>query len=284
MPCKKIIHTVGPRYNERYVTAAESALHYCYRNAMEMAVENKLTSLAVSCVYTERKGYPRREAAHIAIRTVRRFLEQFSSNRRGDRASENGLAHVVEDQDTSAQGHVEIRQLSVINGGMLEGELPRLRPAGGVIPGVSNPATAKDRRRIDLAGPVDRAMLRCDLPQQFKGVSSGTIPNPTILHHLQRRPPGENFHRGLDSDEAVATDASSLFHRLEEKRGRGAFIRPNQSTIGKHRRQLVGKDAAGDLDGTWCHGVFNSNTRRNNGVLPESPMPCKSAKYPTIMA
>ena len=95
LPCKKIIHTVGPRYNERYVTAAESALHYCYRNAMEMAVENKLTSLAVSCVYTERKGYPRREAAHIAIRTVRRFLEQFSSNRRGDRASENGLAHVV---------------------------------------------------------------------------------------------------------------------------------------------------------------------------------------------
>lgn len=95
LPCKKIIHTVGPRYNERYVTAAESALHYCYRNAMEMAVENKLTSLAASCVYTERKGYPRREAAHIAIRTVRRFLEQFSSNRMGDRASESGLSHVV---------------------------------------------------------------------------------------------------------------------------------------------------------------------------------------------
>jgi len=95
LPCKKIIHTVGPRYNERYVTAAESALHYCYRNAMEIAVENKLTSLAASCVYTERKGYPRREAAHIAIRTVRRFLEQFSSNRMGNRASESGLSHVV---------------------------------------------------------------------------------------------------------------------------------------------------------------------------------------------
>ena len=34
LPCKKVIHTVGPRYNERYVTAAESALHYCYRNSM----------------------------------------------------------------------------------------------------------------------------------------------------------------------------------------------------------------------------------------------------------
>jgi len=96
LPSKKIIHTVGPRYNERYVTAAESALHYCYRNAMELALENKFNSLAVPCVYTERKGYPRREAAHIAIRTVRRFLEQFSSaNRPGDRASEAGLSHIV---------------------------------------------------------------------------------------------------------------------------------------------------------------------------------------------
>jgi O-acetyl-ADP-ribose deacetylase (regulator of RNase III) len=96
LPCKKVIHTVGPRYNERYVTAAESALHYCYRNSMEMALENKLSSLALSCVYTERKGYPRREAAHIAIRTVRRFMEQFSAaSRRSNSALEAGLSHVV---------------------------------------------------------------------------------------------------------------------------------------------------------------------------------------------
>jgi O-acetyl-ADP-ribose deacetylase (regulator of RNase III) len=96
LPCKKIVHTVGPRYNERYVTAAESALHYCYRNSMETTLENKLSSLALSCVYTERKGYPRREAAHIAIRTVRRFMEQFSAdNHRTNSALEAGFTHVV---------------------------------------------------------------------------------------------------------------------------------------------------------------------------------------------
>ena len=61
-----------------------------------MALENKLSSLALSCVYTERKGYPRREAAHIAIRTVRRFMEQFSAaSRRSNSALEAGLSHVV---------------------------------------------------------------------------------------------------------------------------------------------------------------------------------------------
>jgi hypothetical protein len=51
LPCKKIIHTVGPRYNERYKTAAESALHYCYRNAVEEAVENKLRSPPDGCSF-----------------------------------------------------------------------------------------------------------------------------------------------------------------------------------------------------------------------------------------
>ena len=88
--------------------------------------------------------------------------------------------------------------------------------------------------------------------------------------------------KALEQRLANSTDAPPLFHRLEEKRRRRAFIRPDQSTIGKHRRQLIGEDAAGDLDGTWCHDGTNSNTVRNNGVRPQSPIPCKDAKYPTI--
>ena len=29
-----VIHTVGPRYNVKYQTAADSALYFCYRNSM----------------------------------------------------------------------------------------------------------------------------------------------------------------------------------------------------------------------------------------------------------
>ena len=31
LPARHIIHTVGPKYNARYKTAAETALYFCYR-------------------------------------------------------------------------------------------------------------------------------------------------------------------------------------------------------------------------------------------------------------
>lgn len=116
LPCKRVVHTVGPRYNERYRTAAENALHGCYRNSLRVlkvsvstpprraaaraagcpspprpptttiltrgprSQEDGLKSIAFPCVYTPVKGYPREDAAHIAIRTVRRFLEMFGDD------------------------------------------------------------------------------------------------------------------------------------------------------------------------------------------------------------
>jgi hypothetical protein len=34
--CRRVIHTVAPRYKPHYRTAAENALHHCYRNAFTM--------------------------------------------------------------------------------------------------------------------------------------------------------------------------------------------------------------------------------------------------------
>mmetsp|Transcript_19345 Transcript_19345/g.28834 ORF Transcript_19345/g.28834 Transcript_19345/m.28834 type:complete len:617 (+) Transcript_19345:42-1892(+) len=72
---RSIIHTVGPRYNIQYKTAAENALHSCYRSCLQLLKENHLKTIAFCVINSEKRGYPRKEGAHIAIRTVRRFLE-----------------------------------------------------------------------------------------------------------------------------------------------------------------------------------------------------------------
>ncbi|KAH9084864.1 hypothetical protein Ae201684P_002101 [Aphanomyces euteiches] len=70
-----IIHTVTPKYNIKYKIAAENALHGCYRNVLRVAKEEGLTTVAIPCLYSKKKGYPREDALHVALRTVRRFLE-----------------------------------------------------------------------------------------------------------------------------------------------------------------------------------------------------------------
>ncbi|XP_045810682.1 protein GDAP2 homolog [Trifolium pratense] len=80
LPARKVIHTVGPKYAMKYHTAAENALSHCYRSCLELLIENGLRSIALGCIYTEAKNYPREPAAHVAIRTVRRFLEKQKDN------------------------------------------------------------------------------------------------------------------------------------------------------------------------------------------------------------
>ncbi|GFZ00210.1 appr-1-p processing enzyme family protein [Actinidia rufa] len=67
LPARSIIHTVGPKYAVKYHTAAENALSHCYRSCLELLIENGLKSIAMGCIYTEAKNYPREPAAHVAI-------------------------------------------------------------------------------------------------------------------------------------------------------------------------------------------------------------------------
>mmetsp|Transcript_6401 Transcript_6401/g.11791 ORF Transcript_6401/g.11791 Transcript_6401/m.11791 type:complete len:517 (+) Transcript_6401:117-1667(+) len=77
LPAPYVIHTVGPRFSVKYLTAAENALHGCYRRSLEQAVEHKLRSVAFCVINTESKGYPKEQACHVAVRTIRRFLEKY---------------------------------------------------------------------------------------------------------------------------------------------------------------------------------------------------------------
>jgi O-acetyl-ADP-ribose deacetylase (regulator of RNase III) len=74
LPCKKVIHTVGPIWyggnnNERELLAS------CYDTAMKLAEENDLQSIAFSCVSTGVYGFPKAEAAKIARRVLTKHIE-----------------------------------------------------------------------------------------------------------------------------------------------------------------------------------------------------------------
>lgn len=74
LPCKKVIHTVGPiwyggNHGEREMLAS------CYDTAMTLAEENGLKSIAFSCISTGVYGFPKAEAAQIATQVLTRHIE-----------------------------------------------------------------------------------------------------------------------------------------------------------------------------------------------------------------
>ncbi|KAI9874721.1 MAG: hypothetical protein M1830_009375, partial [Pleopsidium flavum] len=76
LPCKKVIHAVGPVYwSEKKEGKHTALLQRCYWRSLELAVENGIKSIAFSALSTGIYGYPSEEAAETAIGEVKRFLE-----------------------------------------------------------------------------------------------------------------------------------------------------------------------------------------------------------------
>jgi O-acetyl-ADP-ribose deacetylase (regulator of RNase III) len=73
LPCKKVIHAVGPIYWKTGARAAE-LLSGCYRRSLELAVQNGCKSIAFAALSTGVYGYPSNEACGVALKTVRDFL------------------------------------------------------------------------------------------------------------------------------------------------------------------------------------------------------------------
>ena len=73
-----IFHAVGPVYRGGEEGEADE-LASCYRECLQLAAERKLKSIAFPAISTGVYGYPMDEAAEIAVREIRGFLEQPSS-------------------------------------------------------------------------------------------------------------------------------------------------------------------------------------------------------------
>lgn len=75
LPCRNIIHTVGPIVSGRLAEQHCRQLESCYNSCLETAVRNNLQSIAFCCISTGVFGFPQKEAAEIAVKTVRKFRE-----------------------------------------------------------------------------------------------------------------------------------------------------------------------------------------------------------------
>ena len=75
LPCDWVIFSVGPKYDKRYLSASDQALFSAYKSALTLAASKNVKRLVLNCIYLRNKKYPRFEAAHVALRTVRKFLE-----------------------------------------------------------------------------------------------------------------------------------------------------------------------------------------------------------------
>jgi O-acetyl-ADP-ribose deacetylase (regulator of RNase III) len=80
LPCKYIIHTVGPIYAESNKNVCEQQLVNCYTNCLNAAHLNGLNSIVFCCISTGVYGFPPKRAAEIAITSVRNFIRNKHSN------------------------------------------------------------------------------------------------------------------------------------------------------------------------------------------------------------
>jgi O-acetyl-ADP-ribose deacetylase (regulator of RNase III) len=75
LPCKRVIHTVGPVWHGGTRGEAET-LASCYRKSILLAAEAGLVSIAFPNISTGVYGYPRDKAAAVAAEAVRGALDK----------------------------------------------------------------------------------------------------------------------------------------------------------------------------------------------------------------
>ena len=76
LPAKYVIHTVGPVWHGGKSQEA-TLLANCYRNSLELALKNGVKTIAFPSISTGAYGYPKDEAAKIAVSVMREYEKKF---------------------------------------------------------------------------------------------------------------------------------------------------------------------------------------------------------------
>jgi O-acetyl-ADP-ribose deacetylase (regulator of RNase III) len=77
LPCKYVFHVVGPIYDKsKDLAELRKKLCESYVNCLSSCVANGAKSIAFCCISTGVFGYPHKEAAFIALNTVKSWLKK----------------------------------------------------------------------------------------------------------------------------------------------------------------------------------------------------------------
>lgn len=75
LPCRYVLHTVGPIVSGPLMEIHRRQLASCYRSCLQLAADKGLKSVAYCCISTGEFHFPQKKAAEIAVQTVTEFLQ-----------------------------------------------------------------------------------------------------------------------------------------------------------------------------------------------------------------
>ena len=79
LPCKYVLHTVGPIIYDKVTQKDEKLLSSCYEACLKLALDYNINSIAFCCISTGVFRFPNRRAAEIAVSTVKKFKRDYNS-------------------------------------------------------------------------------------------------------------------------------------------------------------------------------------------------------------
>ncbi|MBQ4497006.1 MAG: O-acetyl-ADP-ribose deacetylase [Spirochaetaceae bacterium] len=79
LKARHVIHTVGPVYYEHDAAEAKQLLESCYKNSIELAVQNDCKSIAFPLISAGVYGYPKAEAIDVAVSIISKYAGNISA-------------------------------------------------------------------------------------------------------------------------------------------------------------------------------------------------------------